>query len=327
MYLKIPSWPALEALVLDSAGTLMINYAELYIGNKLIERLYGEYIELKFDLEIPTGKQGALTGLIGKSPPGASVPVSNPNTNYTIPLPFSCLKKGLPVCAFDEPLVFRIGFNPTSEFTTPQVAYTQPVTAYLHIEYTYISDNEVAFIKNKPSLYPIEQIQCQKFFSPVNVNELKCILNLVNPVKEMFFVIQNDNASGYDYSTTATTIPTATSTFGTSDQLRQLTLYFNGTERISKDIGTPLFMTTIQSLEFHTRNPTRIFYMYSFSLDPEGDTPAGAVNMSRINNQILVLFLNPSTSNRYIRVYAKSYNFLLFEKGKLTVQFPNFETS
>ena len=67
--------------------------------------------------------------------------------------------------------------------------------------------------------------------------------------------------------------------------------------------------------------------MYSFSLDPEGDNPAGAVNLSRIKNQVLQLSLTQSYSNRYIRVYAKSYNFMLFEKGQMTLQFPNAEVS
>ena len=328
MYLKIPMWPiSRQVSVLDSVGNLMINYIELYIGTQLIERVYGEYMELKSDLEVPIGKQVALTKLIGKSPPNASVQASAAATNYTIPLQFSCLKKGLPICAFNEPLTFRVGFVPSIYFTTPQTAYNLPVTAYLHVEYTYLSDNEVQSIKSKPMLYPIEQIQRTEFFAPVGTSNVQCLLNFVNPVKEMFFVIQNDNAAGYDFSATANTWAQPGLSFGTADQLAQLVFYFNSTERISQDVGSPLFLSTIQALEFHTRNPTRIFYMYSFSLDPEGDNPAGAVNLSRIKNQVLQLSLTQSYSNRYIRVYAKSYNFMLFEKGQMTLQFPNAEVS
>jgi hypothetical protein len=328
MYLKIPSWPIPSSVsVLDSVGNLIINYIELYIGTQLIERVYGEYMEIKLDLEVPIGKQGALTGLIGKSPPSASVQASVSATNYTIPLLFSCLKKGLPLCAFSDPLTFRIGFNPSIYFTTPQTTYNLPVTAYLHVEYTYLSDNEVRSIQTGPMLYPLEQIQRQEFFAPVGTSNVQCVLNFVNPVKEMFFVIQNDNAAGFDFSASANTWATYGASFGTVEQLVQLVFFFNTTERISLDVGGPLFLSTIQALEFHTRNPTRLFYMYSFSLDPEGDTPAGAVNLSRINNQILQLSLAQSYSNRYIRVYAKSYNFMLFENGTMTLQFPNAEVS
>jgi hypothetical protein len=328
MYLKIPSWPIPATVqVLDSVGNLMINYIELYIGSQLIERIYGEYMEIKLDLEVPIAKQAALTNLIGKSPPNASVQASTPASNYTIPLLFASLKKGLPICAFTEPLTFRIGFNPSIYFTTPQTAYNFPVTAYLHVEYTYLSDNEVQSIKSKPMLYPIEQVQREEFFAPVGTSNVQCILNFVNPVKEMFFVIQNDNAAGFDFSATANTWAQPNLAFGTADQLVQLVFIFNSTERISLDVGGPLFLSTIQALEFHTRNPTRVFYMYSFSLDPEGDNPAGAVNLSRIKNQILQLSLAKSYSNRYIRIYAKSYNFMLFDKGTMTLQFPNAEVS
>jgi len=106
-----------------------------------------------------------------------------------------------------------------------------------------------------------------------------------------------------------------------------LTLFFNSTERISADVGTPVFLNTIQALEFHSRNPDRLFYMYSFCLDPENPEPTGAVNMSMIKNQILQLTLNPSMDAREIRIFAISYNFLKIENGRVNLEFPNAETS
>lgn len=312
MYFKI-NFPNIGATsVVDSVGTLMIHYFELYIGTQLIERIYGEYIEMKFDLEIPKGKQGALDGLIGKR---LQAPyIYTPYSSYTIPLQFSCFKKGLAICAMDEDVLVRIVFNPAAKFTNPPVNFTDNVNAYLDVEYTYLPQNEIDFIKSRPRLALIDQVQRAEYFAAQGVVNANCFLNFVNPVKELFFVIQNDNAIGYDYSNVAG---------GTTDQLNTLSLLFNSTDRISPTVGTPLFLRTVQALEFHTRVPDRIFYMYSFSLDPQGDTPAGSVNLSRINNQILQLTLNPSTANRYIRVYAVSHNFMLTEKGETTVLFPN----
>jgi Large eukaryotic DNA virus major capsid protein/Major capsid protein N-terminus len=332
IYLKFPTWPILSSLILDSTGTLLLKYVEFYIGEQLIERLYGEYIECILDLEVPQSQQSALNTLIGKT----GIPI-NPNnvSNFTIPLPFSCLKKGLPICAFNEPITMRLSFNPSSYFTSPQVIYTLPVISHLMVEYTYLSDGEVSFIKSKPMNYIIEQVQRHEFFAPVQALNgvavsnvvTQCYLNFVNPVKELFFVIQNDSAYGYDFGAETTEIPTVVTQFGIKDQLQQMVLYFNNTERITGDVGTPLFLSTIQALEYHTRNPTRLFYTYSFSLDPESDQPAGSVNMSRIQNQTLQLTLSPTLTNRYIRVYARSYNFLLFYKNNFQLIFPNIETS
>lgn len=312
MYFKI-NFPTTELTsVLDSVGTLLIHYYELYIGNQIVERIYGEYIEMKFDLEVPKGKQGALNGLVGKR---LQAPyVYTPYSSYTIPLQFSCLKKGLAICAMEEDVLVRIVFNPSSKFTSPPVNFTGNVKAYLHVEYTYLSQSESEFIKSRPRLALIEQVQRAEYFAQQGVETASCFLNFVNPVKELFFVIQNDSSAGYDYSNVAG---------GTTDQLNSLSLLFNSTDRIGPSVGTPLFLRIVQALEFHTRVPDRLFYMYSFSLDPQGDTPVGSVNLSRINNQILQLGLNPSTANRYIRVYAVNYNFMLTENGETTILFPN----
>ena len=325
MYLKV-LFPRLDAQVLDSVGTLMIDFIELYIGNLLIERIYGEFLEMKFDLEVPTGKQPSLQGLIGKSPISSKTTYGPAASTYTIPLPFACLINGLPLCAIKDPVFFRISFAPSVLFTYPSIIYDQAVTSYLHVEYTYLSDPEIQFIKSKPQTRHIEQVQRQAFFAPTGTPNVQCLLQFVNPVKELFFVIQNDAALGYDFSNVASGIISQTA-FGFGDQLVQLNLFFNSTERISSDIGSPLFLSTIQALEYHTRNPDRVFYTYSFSIDPEGDVPTGAVNMSMIKNQILQLSMAPSASGRDIRIYASSYNFLHFENGEARLEFPNAEVS
>lgn len=295
--------------VLPSAGTLMIRYVELYLDGDLLERLWGEYIEILNDLTVPETKQTALQTLTGKG--SATV-----NSRYRIPLPFSIIERGYPICAIDKNLQFRVTFNPGYIFTNPPTIITTSFNSRLHVEYTYISDDEVKAIKERPYLQFFEQVQKIEFFAPQGSNFVRCQLNFVNAVKELFFVIQNDSARGYDYTTD-----------GSTDQLQNLVLYFNSTDRISSDVGTPVFLRNIQALEFHTRTPDHKFYMYSFSLDPEGDSPAGHVNFSRIKNQVLELTLNSSPANRNISVYAVSYNFLEFYPGESArILFNNFES-
>ncbi len=311
MYLKI-NFPVADlgsSTIRDSVGTLMIHSVELYIGEEIVERLWGEFLALKWDLEIPESKQGSLVELIGK---GTAIPASN----YTIPLPFSIFKKGLPLCAFNEDVTIRLILHPSSFFTTnPPVNMNSQIKANLDVEYTYLSDNEIDFVKKNPQLYIFEQIQKASFFTLQGTDTVTCPLNFVNPVKELYFIIQNDTAGGYDYSNV---------TGGTTDQLNNLVMFFNSTDRISTEIGTPLFLRNIQALEFHTRTPSYLFYMYSFSLDPESDVPTGHVNFSRIDKQNLVLSMNPSTANRYVTIFAQSYNFLLVQDASAQILFKNF---
>ena len=292
----------------ESVGTLFIDRVELYIGSTLIERIYGEYIAMKYDIEVPQGKQQALTGLIGKGTQVAAL-------SYTIPLPFSLLEKGIPLCAFKETVTFRIITNGTRTFTLPPVDIVEPVPSFLHVEYTYLGQKEVEYICKNPQIHILEQIQLAEFSAPLGSRNVRCNLGFSNIVKELFFVIQNETALGYDFLADNTT---------NLQQITNLELLFNSTERVSTEVGTPLFLRVIQGLEFHTRVPGYYFYMYSFSLDPESRRPSGGVNMSRIQNQILKLNLNPSASPRVIRVYAINYNFLQVANGSATILFSNF---
>ena len=317
LYTAFPNPPG-GVNVLDSVGTLMFQYVELYIGTELIERLYGEYIEMMFDLTIPKGKQPGLTFLDGKTLQYQNTP----QVAYTVPLPFSVFKKGLPLCAFKEDVTIRIVWNPSTYFTVPPTLITTPFTAHLNIEYTYLADKEIEFIR-KSRFQLIEQVQLNQFFIPNGTNYVQCILDFYNPVKELFFILQQDSARGYDYSNTATA-SAASGTIGTGDLLAQLELDFNTIERIATNVGSPQFLRIIQPLEFHTRVPDRIFYMYSFSLDPEADTPTGSVNLSRIKNQNLYLYTNPTPTNINVRVYAVSYNFMEFSNNSANIRFSNF---
>jgi hypothetical protein len=312
LYLKFTT-PQLNAALCDSAMTYMIDHVELYLGGQLVERLFGEYIEMMNDLKTPKGKQATLRYLTGKVYPETS---STVNSVYTVPLPFSCLLKGLEM---DHSYIeFRVVLKSSTTFTiNPVLLWVTPLNIQLLVEYVYLN------IKLDRKIQMYEQLQRVEFIAPAGVNNVRLQLGLMNPVKEMFFVIQNSGAFGFDYTTNGTfSLDGNSYTNGTTEQLSNLVLKFNGVERIDKNIGTPLFLRVIQPMEYHTRVPDRKFYMYSFSLDPENlVVPTGQVNMSRISNQILEITMNPSAQSRFIRVYAVSYNFI--QGGK--VLFNNLE--
>ena len=311
LYLKFTT-PQLNSALCDSAMTYMIDYVELYCNGQLVERLYGEYIEMMNDLKTPQGKQATLQYLTGKVYPATSATL---NQVYTIPLPFTSLRKGFEID--NAYLEFRVVLRSSREFTiNPVTLWTDPLNIQLLVEYVYIN------VKIKRDVQVYEQVQRVEFIAPVGVNNVRLQLGLMNPVKEFFVVIQNSGAFGFDFTTNGTfSLDGNSYTNGTTEQLSNLVLKFNNVERISKDIGTPLFLRVIQPMEYHTRVPDRKFYMYSFSLDPENVIPTGQVNMSRISNQVMELSMAPSAQSRFIRIYAVSYNFI--QKGK--VLFNNLE--
>ena len=94
-----------------------------------------------------------------------------------------------------------------------------------------------------------------------------------------------------------------------------MAMYFEGVLRVDPLWASGVYLGTSQFLDYHTRVPTRPFYMYSFSLDPENPDPTGSVNLGRIKNQYFDFFLQPmpgwrNPSDRVLTIWARHYTFL-----------------
>lgn len=140
-------------------------------------------------------------------------------------------------------MTFRIITNPTGTFTVPPVDIVEPVPSYLHVEYTYLGQKEIDYIRKTPQIHVVEQVQLAEFsvpaVSPPVPQSVRCNLGFSNIVKELFFVIQNETALGYDFLANNTS---------NVQQIVNLELLFNSTERISTDVGTPLFCGSFRVL-------------------------------------------------------------------------------
>jgi hypothetical protein len=227
--------------------------------------------------------------------------------------------------------------SPVSSPQTDLPVPTSQFQASLPVEYVFLSDEEVGYIQNAKIDYVMTQLQMASVVVPANETQLNGYrLNFINPVKELFFTIQDSNVfSRNDYW----------NYFNNSDpfnnlleQLVNLDLQFNGEDVISSTVADNLYLGKVQILNNHTRLPTTAFryvdvfgqtvplplavpltsipiYNYSFAIDPENYLPTGQVNMSRIINQNLWINLTPNTVSRIVNIYARSYNILRVQNG------------
>jgi hypothetical protein len=273
----------------------MIDRVELLYKDQVIERIYGENLFMIGDVTVPQAKQGALSNLVGKN-------LTSNLSSYYIELPFGVMEKGLPLLALDEPPRLRIILNSSTKFTSS--VYTRGLGASLFVDYVYISGPERNWFLNNELLYVTRNWQRLDFQVPVTDSQKTYTFytNFVNDVKEIFWVIQSSAASNvYDY--------------GTTDHLVNLRLVLNGQERITNDYGTPLYLRSLQGLQYHTRIPDGRYYMYSFALTPEESMPTGEINMSMITRQQHDLTLTSHAYSRNVRMYALSYNVLKIKEG------------
>jgi hypothetical protein len=300
MYLRV-DWPA-TSTVDDSAGTRMIDFVELRYENDLLERHYGESLELMNDLSVTAGKQPVLTTLLGKG-------ITSNLAAYYIRMPF---KLNLPLCALDKAPVFRVKLRPSQEFSS--LNWTLPINVNLFVDYVYVTKAERDYFKTAKIDYLTDTIQRLQFTVDANATKSTFLTEFTRPVKELYWVIQTNGAAAYDFTNVGI------------DQLTSLRLQFNGIDVIRHEFGTPLFLRTIQGLESHTRVPDRFFYMYPFALDPEHPTQStGSVNMSALTRQLHELNLSSCTSSRQVRVYAVTHNVVRIADGAATSLFDNVQ--
>lgn len=287
-----------------SIGNYLIEYAELLVDRKVIERYYGEFNEMIQEIVFPETKQTIISNTTGKGLVGSSSAM----TLYLY-LPFSICERGFPLCAINQGSTeLRIKFRESRDFTFPPYLITDIIRAELLFEYVYLSDKEAQYFQSQKRIYLTEQTQFFQGAIRPNVSQESFYLNFTGPTKELFFVIQYEtvgsNVFDFTYSNTIT------------DHLTSLRLQVDGNDLIPEEIGTPLFLRVIQPMDYHTRIPTRtIFYVYSLCIDPENIEPTGTINLGRIQKQFLTVNVVPSARRRLLRVYTRSYNIFSSENG------------
>jgi hypothetical protein len=302
MFLRV-TWPSdlASAVLQPSVGTAMLNRVELMYKDQVLERHYGETMNMLNEITVPQAKQSALTSLVGKG-------LTSNLTAYFIQLPF----KTVPLVALDEAPKVRIVFNQSNVFTNV-TSYTGSVKLDLFVDYVYVSKAEREYMTTAPLSYFTQTFQLVRFRIPASSYQTtySLLTQFVNSVSELFWVVQADNASNvYDYTNT-----------GGTDHLVSLRLMGDMNDIITPDYATPLYLRVIQGLEFHTRVPDSQFYMYSFAIAPEYEQATGTLNFSTFDVQRHDLTLSPSNYGREVRIYARSYNVFHIQNGMGNVLF------
>jgi len=241
-------------------------------------------------------------------------------------------------------LVYKFSSTQTPSDTLAMVSNALPPTiteapkitkCELVTELVFLDAAERKKLKCRQIDYVITELQEEQFkTADAETNSIKCKLNFSNPVKEMYFFIQRDRQVHQDIGVFTSPLnydPVRWVDFDgseftvTVEQLKYLTLKLDGLPIINENVGTPQIMRISQFMRHHSNVPklSRV-YMYSFALNPEEWYPTGQVNFSLMKEQIMEFELWQSRTfvnsifnyfNRYIRVYAKSYNILRVKGG------------
>jgi hypothetical protein len=332
----------------ESAGHALVEHVDLIIGGKVIQRLTSDWLQIYSEHFVTQTKQIALEELIGKFPERtAHRRVSNrlivarnalgntQDISFFVDLPFYFYNHpelAIPLCAINrqevevefklrtaQEIVIQTNGNKADiSQETPKIKDFQLCAEVVHVD----CEERIKMQKSRRD-YLITQIQQNVFDIASGVNTGQFKLDFVNPVKELYFVIQRQGSVGTDEFEFVTPfdydgiLEETGNKYILWENLDHLTLTLDGQEIITKDTGTMTFLKAVQAAIHHSKTQLiRRFYSYSFALQPEEWYPTGQVNFSLVKEQILNLSLNPCTGySRQVRVYAVNYNILRVGEG------------
>lgn len=355
--MTLPEIPGSPVYV-ESVGHAIIDHIDLIIGGTIVQRLHSDYLQIYSEHNVTQTKQKALEQLIGKYPlrttdkkvgevlTGGGLANrgiiihgtlgADSDENFFVDLPFYFYNHpelAIPLCAITKqevevevtlrkPEDIMVGIGGERVTSPPDIHIKN---FQLCTEVVFLDTVERNKLQKMKKDYIITQVQQNVFDVGAGVNEGKFNLDLRNPVKEIYFVIQRQGTTGdgvtqgnfvtpFDYDNTALTADNKRILY---ENLNYLTLSLDGEDIITQETGTVLFLKAVQAAIHHSKTQLiRRFYSYSFALQPEESYPTGQVNLSNIKEQVLYVNLTSCPDfTRQIRVYALNHNILRIGEG------------
>jgi len=345
--------PEIERGYVESIGHAIIRHVDIFIGGNLIQRVNADFLQIYSEHYITQTKQTNLSKLIGKPPTELSgTPVdsfdilpymgrADSDQTFIVDVPFyfhNNPELGLPLCAItsqEVEVVIQLNtvdrcmyftYKPgEDEFEWEKgffVSNQQGLIKSFQVQTELVALDEPERIKfqEMPTDFIITQVQSDVSKIPANETVHRQKLAFVNPVKELYFVIQRVGASVFDYDDETQVDGTRYTNY---EHLRNLQLTLNSDTVLDEVTGNVIHLRAVQSGIHHSRTQLfRRFYSYSFALEPERWYPTGQRNFSLIKEQHVKLLLNnESSSERELRVYALSHNILRIENGTARLLF------
>jgi hypothetical protein len=345
MYLELvmPDLGSSGELWTYGIGNALVKQAEIEIGGQLIDRQYGDWMNIWTELTTPEGKRGGYDNMVGnKLPTGANQTGSLPATvvqRLYVPLQFWFNRNpglALPLIALQyHEVKLNLELRPASELVNgATTAITSGLSCKLYVDYVYLDTDERRRFAQVSHEYLIEQVQFTGTESIAAADTTKNVtLNFNHPVKELVWAHVPTSNVTVDYESGNRWFNYSGTTGATTDidSFTSALLQLNGHDRFSVRYAD--YFRKVQNYEHHCRVPrvgkdldtldarNQYIYTYSFALSPEEHQPSGTCNFSRIDNAVLQLKYGADTgftaqsAAMNLNIYAVNYNVLRIMSG------------
>lgn len=302
----------------NSIGHAIIDYIDLEIGNRFIDRQLGLFMEIWEEL---TGKDKNENILIGKTSNTETLKLYAESPSFYItPFRFwfcDFLEHSFPLYALlYHNIKISIKFKDFSscinyDGTTPptDVSFND---AYLLCDYIYVQRKPVK-IEKLNLLITQTQVK-ENSGEEVNYSSgvFKAVLPFNHPVKELLWVfiekesLDNNDAFNFSKRNINPFLPT-------QPLMKEAVLLIESKEYF-KQLDEKIYRT-VNSSKYHTNTTDRFIYTFPFCEYPENHQPSGSLNFSCIDTFTLQGTMNPGITENFIYVFSINYNWLVIENG------------
>ena len=307
-------------------GNALVKQAEVEIGGQLIDRQYGEWMNIWTELSTTEGKRQVYDEMVGNA--ATVVADDNGTASLDVPLQFWFNRNpglALPLIALQyHEVKLNLDLEAAANLVNQNSA-DLTMTCKLWVDYIYLDTDERRRFAQVSHEYLIEQLQFTGDESLDASGTKRVDLSFNHPVKELVWVAQQTaegRAGGHPCQFSDLTF-------------NEAKLQLNGHDRFTA--RRPEYFKNVQPYKHHTHgpranrttvdgqtdgSPAQHIFVYSFALNPEEHQPSGTCNFSRIDNATLVLnsYSNQTTAGGtaaagILKVYAVNYNVLRIMSG------------
>jgi hypothetical protein len=325
-------------------GNALVKQVELEIGGQLIDRQYGEWMNIWSELTVPEGKRAGYDEMVGNFAAGVTTGTTahKPEAKLDVPLMFWFNRNpglALPLIALQYHEV-KLNLDLETQGNIDSGDAITLTSCRLWVDYIYLDTDERRRFAQVSHEYLIEQVQFTGN-ETLTSGGARVDLNYNHPVKELIWVAQTANQARGSGNSDSEPCQFTSMNFTTAK------LQLNGHDRFTA--RRPEYFLNVQPFKHHTHMPRanrklcavaasvdndqhttseteadlqdvvvtqnnkQYIYVYSFALNPEELQPSGTCNFSRIDNATLVL--TGGTNTGTLKVFAVNYNVLRIMSG------------
>jgi hypothetical protein len=316
----------------NSIGFVIIDYVEIQIGERVIDKQYGQWMNIWAELSTDLSKKDSLNTMIGHHDFFTPTTQNGPLQLY-IPLQFWFCKyigSSLPLVAIQNQDI-RINlqlknFNSlwvsndmdnANDILNKDIIFDQ---ISLLVDYIFLDEDERRYFAQNKHYYLIEQIQLSTQSIDITRTENVIDLPFNHPVKELIWVIQTNEVKSKNqwtnYSGDIITLDKEP-----RPPIKEVVIRFDGVERF--ETRTEEYFRIVLPWKYHTSVTKNYIYIYSFANEPEKLQPTGTANFSRLDSVNLHIKTSDYLKQSDISIYAVNYNILRIINGIAGVLFTN----